>query len=89
MFSDREKAFPLNLANQALTIELQNAEASFEDDRVCILNKITNLDLDAIPVKEHDNYDSLNHSLRANFAMSSLAGCHPLLICSCQIYLLH
>jgi len=53
---------------------LQNAQASFEDDRVRILNKITNLDLDATPVKEHANYDSLNHSLRANFAMSSLAG---------------
>ena len=74
MFSDREAAFPLNLANQALTIELQNAEASFADDRVRILNKITSSDLDAIPVKDHEKYDSLNPSLRANFAISSLAG---------------
>ena len=74
MFSDREAAFPLNLADQALTIELQNAQASFEDDRVRILNKITNSDLDATPVEEHKNFDNLNHSLRANFALSSLTG---------------
>ena len=74
MFSDREAAFPLDLADQALTIEVHQSESSYPEDRISILNKITGTPLDAVPETEHENFDRLNHSLRANFAMSSLAG---------------
>ena len=74
MFSDREAAFPLDLADQALTIEVHLSESSYPEDRISILNKITGTPLDAVPETEHENFDRLNHSLRANFAMSSLAG---------------
>jgi hypothetical protein len=69
----REAEFPLALANQALSIELQSADASVPDDKRHILNAmIGSADFDAPLPPTHPRYGELNETLRARFAAGSL-----------------
>jgi len=73
MTKDREKSFPYEVISKALNIEVENADASVEDDRVHILNSIigrSKADIDIAPPKEHATYITLNDSLKSIFAAS-------------------
>merc|ERR1740124_1867879 len=70
----REKAFPYELIKKSLTIQVEDAKASKEFDRVHILNSIignTKEELNDDPPKKHDKYAVLNDSLRGRFASST------------------
>merc|ERR1712008_422228 len=72
--SAREAAFPYDLIEKSLTIEVEVAVASVEDDRVHILNSIAGRpieEIDDTPLATHDNYVRLNNSLRGTFASSA------------------
>jgi len=69
---DRERNFPIELAKHALSIRLQSATASREEDRRCILNSIVgSSDLNAMPPAEHTCYDQLNGILRGRIAAAT------------------
>ena len=72
--SAREAAFPYELIKKSLSIQVESAEASVEDDRIHILNSIVGCSgekIDDVPLKAHDNYVKLNNSLRGTFASST------------------
>jgi len=70
----REAAFPYELIEKSLSIQVESAKASVEDDRIHILNAIVGCSgekIDDVPLKAHDNYVKLNNSLRGTFAFST------------------
>ena len=68
----RESFFPLTLADMALGIELQKANATVESDKVHILNAmIGERDFNAKLPTAHLMYNVLNETLRARFAAGS------------------
>ena len=71
-----ERQFPYELILKALTIQIEDAEASVEADRVHILNTIigkSTADLNDNPPTSHDKYTELNDSLKSIFAASQPA----------------
>ena len=71
----RESPFPLRLARQAFGLRLQDAQASFEPDRVKILNTVAGRPLAEraeTPLHESAGYDELNDVLRGRFAASAV-----------------
>ena len=70
----REARFPFALAQQALAIELQSAQASVASDKTHILNAMIGEtdDFNAPLPERHERYDLLNETLRARFAAGSL-----------------
>jgi len=69
----REQHFPYEVISKALKINVENADASVNDDRVHILNSIIGKsidDIDESPPKEHQKYTELNESLKSIFAAS-------------------
>lgn len=69
----REKSFPYSVLSKALTIKIEDADATVEADRVHILNSIigkSSNDLDCVPPEEHDAYTALNWALKSIFAAS-------------------
>jgi len=71
--SAREDAFPYDLIEKSLSIQVEVAKASVEDDRRHILNSIAGRsieDIDNAPLVAHENYVRLNDSLRGTFASS-------------------
>jgi hypothetical protein len=73
----RERHFPFELADAALSLVAESAQASVELDRVRILNRIvsgsaTTAALDALPPAQHPRYDQLSAYVRARFAAGSL-----------------
>lgn len=70
---EHEANFPLHLAENALSIRLQDAQASVELDRRRILNCIAGAaDPDAQPCLRHPKYDVINGVLRGRFASAAL-----------------
>jgi len=72
--NSREDYFPYELIKKSLTIQVEDAKASEESDRVHILNSIignTKERLNDNPPKSHDKYSILNDSLRGRFASSA------------------
>merc|ERR1740124_1012082 len=70
----REKEFPYQLIKKSLDIQIEDAEASEETDRVHILNAIvghTGDQLNNNPPKTHPMYSELNDSLKGRFASSA------------------
>ena len=77
-FSDkitaRENSFPYDLIKKSLSIQVEAAEASVEDDRIHILNSIVGKSgalINNKPPTTHDKYIELNDSLRGTFAASA------------------
>ena len=70
----REAKFPFALAQRALAIELQSAQASVGSDKTHILNAMIGEtdDFNAPLPERHERYDLLNETLRARFAAGSL-----------------
>merc|ERR1740124_1539407 len=71
--TSREKHFPYNVISKALNINVENANATVNDDRVHILNSIIGkmtIEIDDTPPKEHHKYTELNESLKSIFAAS-------------------
>ena len=67
----RQKAFSFHVIQKSLTIQVENAEASVEDDKIHILNSIvgnTGTALNDTPPKCHEKYVELNDALRGTFA---------------------
>eukprot|EP00746_Dinoflagellata_sp_MGD_P165758 gnl/MRDRNA2_/MRDRNA2_95217_c0_seq1.p1 gnl/MRDRNA2_/MRDRNA2_95217_c0~~gnl/MRDRNA2_/MRDRNA2_95217_c0_seq1.p1 ORF type:complete len:952 (+),score=158.50 gnl/MRDRNA2_/MRDRNA2_95217_c0_seq1:76-2856(+) len=63
--AEREKDFPLELLEHAMKIDLTEAEASVDADRIHILNAIVGGgDLNAEPPASHAKFDELNNTLR-------------------------
>ena len=71
----REAHFPLALATQAFTLQLETATASVENDRIKILNTIAvKENLAATPPATHPRYDALNATVRGRLAIVALRG---------------
>ena len=69
----REKDFPLELAERALSFKIEKAAASIENDRVRILNHICCKKKLNSPVESrHVKFDALNGTLAARFASGAL-----------------
>jgi len=69
---ERERLFPLQKANDAMSVRLQDAQASNGADRCYILNSIIGSPgTAACPPHEHDCYEELNTLLRARFAAAA------------------
>ena len=77
----REEAFPIELVQKALGIDIAKASASREVDRLRILNSIAGMpeeDLDAtlplpLPESRKECYEKVNRSLRSIFALASVS----------------
>lgn len=68
----REGDFPMEMAEKALAIQLETAEASQEPDRRHILNSICGVrDLDGVPPAKHPQYQHINNVLRGRFAAAT------------------
>merc|ERR1712232_1160637 len=52
----REMRFPITVVKQGLTLQLEVAQASNEDDRKHILNCLAGRDLDLPPLAQHEQY---------------------------------
>lgn len=67
----RESGFPADIVNTGLDIAVESADASFEIDRVRILNCIAGCDsLEEKPLTYHENYRKVNSQLRSYFALA-------------------
>ena len=68
--------FPFELIKKSLNIQIENADATVELDRYCILNAITGEEenFDKNPPTTHEKYDELNSSLQG-----AIAGSIPIL----------
>jgi len=69
----RERPFPFELITKSLSIQVEDAVASKEPDRVHILNSIrgsTRAVINDVPPATHDNYTAVNDALRATFTTS-------------------
>ncbi|CAE7390833.1 unnamed protein product [Symbiodinium natans] len=69
---NREKNFPVKLAEAAMRAQVQCAEASVDKDRISILNAIVGADVNQTPPLEHERYDFVNSTLHARFALATL-----------------
>lgn len=72
----REQNFPFELARAAMQIQVQRGEASVEEDRRRILHAICGTDpgdggTSEEPPLEHPNYEAVNATLHARFALTS------------------
>jgi len=69
----RERNFPFELARAAMQIQVQCGEASVEEDRRRILHAICGSDgaPSQEPPLEHPNYEAVNATLHARFALTS------------------
>jgi len=68
--ADRERRFPLALAEKSLVIRVQRCEASNEDDRRRILNHICGQDVSSPILDAHKAYDAFNNRLHGVFAVA-------------------
>merc|ERR1740139_1725903 len=69
----RERAFPLKAAAAGLSIAIESAKASRQEDKRHILNFLTGSpDLDAAHPSQHPAYDTVNAALRSRFALAVL-----------------
>jgi len=71
--SAREEHFPLDRIISALTIDVENADASVANDKIHILNYIQDpyaSDFNKAPTVNHPNYDKLNRVVRGAFLSS-------------------
>ena len=72
--SQRESHFPFELITKSLNLEVEKAKASYESDRIHILNAIVHgekcEDFDALPPEDCVAYENLNNSVRGAFASS-------------------
>lgn len=68
----REGKFPWEVRYKGMKTKLQSAEASFEGDRVKILNSIAGTAAGSVPPTTCEAYDALNNMLRGRFAVASL-----------------
>merc|ERR1711935_214798 len=69
----REAAFPYDLINKSLSIQVEAAEATVKEDRIHILNSIvgnSGKNINDEPPTHHTKYDYLNNSLKGTFASS-------------------
>ena len=64
----RQLCFPLEVLEFGIKPSLQNAQASVDDDRRHILNKIAGNPLEDEPATEHENYENVNRCLGGAFA---------------------
>ena len=74
LISAREASFPYKLIEKSLSIKVEVAKASVEDDRIHILNSIVGRSIDninSVPPVAHEKYKELNNSLRGTFASST------------------
>eukprot|EP00927_Polykrikos_kofoidii_P046413 TRINITY_DN40654_c0_g1_i2.p1 TRINITY_DN40654_c0_g1~~TRINITY_DN40654_c0_g1_i2.p1 ORF type:complete len:674 (-),score=83.65 TRINITY_DN40654_c0_g1_i2:69-2090(-) len=83
----RESKFPVSLATDALSLRLEDAEASHISDKKHILNTIAgSTNLDVAPPVQHELYESLNKALRGRFAAAvwrqALEAGYPMEHCS-------
>mmetsp|Transcript_88694 Transcript_88694/g.237183 ORF Transcript_88694/g.237183 Transcript_88694/m.237183 type:complete len:870 (-) Transcript_88694:190-2799(-) len=70
--SRRESLFPMQLTKRALDIRIEKAEASMEQDKVRILNRIaTSSSLDEVPPVDCEEYQRVNRSLHGIFATAA------------------
>jgi len=70
---EHEANFPLDLVERALSVRVQDGQASLEKDRRHILNTIAGVsDLDSEPLREHPGYEAINSLLRGCFANAAL-----------------
>jgi len=70
----REESFPFELIKKSLTIKVEKAVASEEDDRIHILNSIVGKSgnkINDVPYTNHEKFEKLNNCLKANFACSA------------------
>lgn len=70
-----EEGFPLGIFEKALTLQVENANATAVIDKVRILNSIAGAreeDLDKEPQAEHEAYLRINRKLRARYALPGL-----------------
>lgn len=65
----REKFFPLEVIQLGLSITLETAEATCDEDKVRILNVLADRELHLPPLAKHPNYDKVNSRLRSVFAL--------------------
>ena len=66
----RESAFPFGLIKQALTVKVETAKASEEDDRIHILHSIRGNDGDGLydtPPTSDVKYNEVNEAVQAGF----------------------
>ena len=64
--ASREYSFPSKLFEKIINVKIQNGSASYDSDKVHILNAVTKAaDLNAVPLDEHPNYDAVNNLLAA------------------------
>jgi len=70
--SNRESHFPIEVLSNSLKIQVEQAQASIENDRTHILNSISGEmeNLDIKPPITHRNYTSLNDAISGRFASS-------------------
>ena len=72
--SQREAHFPFELITKSLNLEVEHAKASYESDRVHILNAIVHGEkcenFDALPPEDCAAYETLNNAVRGAFASS-------------------
>ena len=74
LITARKKSFPYALIKKSPSIQVENAQASKESDRIHILNTIignTKEHLNNNPPKNYNKYSALNDSLRGGFASSA------------------
>jgi len=65
----REQNFPFHVVEKALSVKIQDGQASVSTDRIRILNSIVAAkDLNSSPPKEHHGYTQVNDALHGRFA---------------------
>ena len=75
--SQREQAFPMDVLEKGLTVNIAAAQASREEDRTRILNSIAfprarTLELNSNIPTGHPNYDVVNKALASHFALATI-----------------
>eukprot|EP00930_Biecheleria_cincta_P031843 TRINITY_DN22091_c0_g1_i1.p1 TRINITY_DN22091_c0_g1~~TRINITY_DN22091_c0_g1_i1.p1 ORF type:complete len:1181 (+),score=181.17 TRINITY_DN22091_c0_g1_i1:54-3596(+) len=65
----RESGFPFNVLRRGLTMSIEDARATQEEDRRRILNLVAKKPLDDPCVRNHENYNRVNKWIRANTAV--------------------
>lgn len=69
--AEREKSFPIEVIRFGLMLQVEQSEATRQEDKVRILNCLTGApDLDCIPASTHPVYDQLNIQVRATLAVA-------------------
>ena len=75
--SQREQAFPMDVLEKGLAVDIATAQASREEDRRRILNSIAfprarTLELNSNIPTSHPNYDIVNKALASHFALATI-----------------